>query len=161
MLVGRLKRIKHGNHMKAVVQRVSKAHVTVGDERTGNIDTGLVVLLGVGHDDTKKEAQYLVEKIIHLRIFEDDQGKMNRSLLDVGGALLVVSQFTLMGDCRKGRRPSFIEAAPPEKAEALYETFVNLAREKGIHTETGRFRAMMAVSLINNGPVTLILDTTP
>ncbi len=147
--------------MKAVVQRVSQADVTVDNEITGKIDVGLVVLLGVGHEDSEKEARFLVEKIIHLRIFEDDQGKMNRSLLDVGGSLLVVSQFTLMGDCRKGRRPSFIDAAPPEKAEALYTTFVNLAKQKGVPTETGRFRSMMDVSLINTGPVTLILDTNP
>ena len=113
----------------------------------------------MGHGDSEKEVRYLAEKIVHLRIFEDDQGKMNRSLMDIQGAMLVVSQFTLLGDCRKGRRPSFIAAAPPEPAEALYHDFCRCVREMGIETATGRFGAMMQVSLINDGPVTLILES--
>lgn len=145
--------------MKAVVQRVSQAGVTVETQKVSHIDKGLMVLLGVGHEDTEKDADFLVDKIINLRIFEDDQGKMNISLKDVNGQLLVVSQFTLMGDCRKGRRPSFIQAARPDKANELYEYFVQKAGEKGIETQTGVFQAMMDVDLINQGPVTLILDT--
>ncbi len=145
--------------MKAVVQRVTQADVKVGEEIQGRIGNGLVVLLGVGKKDTEADARFLADKIIHLRIFEDDNNKMNRSLIDVKGELLVVSQFTLFGDCRKGRRPSFVNAAPPETAEKLYEYFVHLTREKGVPTETGRFRAMMDLSLCNSGPVTLILDT--
>ena len=145
--------------MKAVVQRVSRAKVMVEDKTIGEIQKGLMVLLGVAGEDEEKDADYLTEKIIHLRIFEDDQGKMNRSLMDIRGELLVVSQFTLLGDCRKGRRPSFIHAALPEKAEALYDYFVNRTRNQGIKTETGQFRAMMDVSLVNSGPVTLVLDS--
>lgn len=145
--------------MKAVVQKVTQAEVKVKEEITGRIGKGLAVLLGVGNNDTEAEARFLADKIVNLRIFEDDKGKMNRSLLDVNGELIVVSQFTLLGDCRKGRRPSFVNAAPPETAEALYEYFVSLTRDKGIHTETGRFRAMMDLSLVNSGPVTMILDT--
>jgi len=145
--------------MRAVVQRVSQCHVTVADETTGKIGAGLLVLLGVGATDQKRDADYLAEKIVNLRIFEDDQKKMNRSLIDTGGELLAVSQFTLLGDCRKGRRPSFVRAAPPELAERLYEHFVAQVRNRGVRVETGRFRAMMAVSLINDGPVTLILES--
>ena len=145
--------------MRAVVQRVKESHVTIEGEIVAQIGRGLLVLLGVATGDTLKNADYLAEKISHLRIFEDDQMKMNRSLLDTGGDMLVVSQFTLMGDCRKGRRPSFIKAARPDEADPLYEFFVKRVREKGVHVETGRFRAMMAVSLINDGPVTIILES--
>lgn len=145
--------------MKAVVQRVSKAGVTVDGKPVSNIGKGLLVLLGVGHEDTRADADALVNKIIHLRIFEDDQGKMNISLKDINGELLVVSQFTLMGDCRKGRRPSFIDAAKPDKANTLYEYFVRQAAASGIPTRSGVFQAMMDVDLINQGPVTLLLDT--
>jgi D-tyrosyl-tRNA(Tyr) deacylase len=145
--------------MRAVVQRVKESHVAIEGEIVARIGPGLLVLLGVATGDTVKNADYLAEKISHLRIFEDDQEKMNRSLLDTGGDMLVVSQFTLMGDCRKGRRPSFIKAAHPDEADPLYEFFVQRVREKGVHVETGRFRAMMAVSLINDGPVTIILES--
>lgn len=145
--------------MRAVVQRVSSASVTVAGETVGQIDAGLVVLLGVGHGDTADESQQLAAKIVELRIFGDDEGKMNRSLADVGGAMLVVSQFTLFGDCRKGRRPSFIEAAPPELAERLYEDFVAAVALFGIKVATGRFRQHMDVALVNDGPVTLLLDS--
>ncbi len=145
--------------MKAVVQRVSKASVTIDNEQISSIASGIVVLLGVQTDDTKKDADFLVEKIINLRIFEDENGKMNISLKDVGGELLVVSQFTLLGDCRKGRRPSYIKAAPPETANALYEYFTDRATDLGVVTKTGKFQAMMDVSLINQGPVTILLDT--
>jgi D-tyrosyl-tRNA(Tyr) deacylase len=145
--------------MIAVVQRVSKGSVAVGGQTTGAIDCGLVVLLGVAVGDTREDAEYLSHKIVHLRIFEDQAGKMNRSLLDTGGAMLVVSQFTLLGDCRKGRRPSFVKAAPPELAEQLYDYFVEIVREKSLRVETGQFRAMMAVSLVNDGPVTLVLSS--
>lgn len=145
--------------MKAVVQRVSQAAVAVGGGIVSTIGCGLLVLLGVSEDDTEKDADFLVEKIIHLRIFEDHQGKLNISLMDVKGELLVVSQFTLLGDCRKGRRPSYIKAAAPEKANGLYEYFIKKAAGLGIETKSGVFQAMMDVSLINQGPVTLILDT--
>lgn len=145
--------------MKAVVQRVTEASVVVDGEPVGAIGKGLLVLLGVATEDAESDADFLAEKIAHLRIFEDDQGKMNRSLLDHGGSLLVVSQFTLLGDCRKGRRPSFIQAAPPEKAQALYERFVRKAVDLSVQVETGRFRAMMDVRLVNSGPVTLILES--
>ena len=135
--------------MKAVVQRVSESSVTIDSEMVGKIDAGLMVLLGVAVEDTEKEADFLAEKIINLRIFSDENGKMNLSLLDVRGEMLVVSQFTLLGDCRKGRRPSFIAAAGPEKGNALYEYFVEQVRQKGIKTETGQFRAMMDVALVN------------
>ena len=144
--------------MKAVVQRVKKSQVKVENTIVSNIGNGLLVLLGVQEDDTQKDADFLVEKIINLRIFEDDSGKMNISLKDVKGELLVVSQFTLLGNCRKGRRPSFIEAAEPETANRLYSYFVKKIRQKGIKTATGRFRAMMEVSLVNDGPVTLIIE---
>jgi D-tyrosyl-tRNA(Tyr) deacylase len=126
----------------------------------GQIGSGLLVLLGVAKNDTAKDADYLANKIINLRIFEDQDGKMNRSLLETGGELLAVSQFTLLADCRKGRRPSFIEAAEPEKAIDLYEKFVNMVRAKGIGVQTGRFRAMMEVALINDGPVTVIIESS-
>lgn len=144
--------------MKAVVQRVSEASVAVDEEIVGSIGPGLLVLLGVGKNDTSEDGVWLADKITGLRIFEDDDGKMNRSLMDVGGSMLVVSQFTLWGDCRKGRRPSFIDAAPPDKAVELYREFVNHVEQKGVHTETGRFRAMMKVRLVNDGPVTLIVE---
>lgn len=145
--------------MRAVVQRVTQSCVTVRGETIGKIDAGLLVLLGVGTTDQEKDADYLADKIVNLRIFEDDQQKMNRSLVDIGGELLAVSQFTLLGDCRKGRRPSFVGAASPDLAEQLYEYFVSQVRGRGITVETGRFRAMMAVSLVNDGPVTLILES--
>ena len=145
--------------MRAVVQRVSKSSVTVDGEVVGNIGPGLMVLLGVTHEDTEKEADYLADKIINLRIFSDDAGKMNRSLLDTEGEMLVVSQFTLYGDCRKGRRPSFIQAADPDRGNVLYEYFVKKVRDNGVATATGRFGAMMDVSLVNDGPVTLIVES--
>lgn len=145
--------------MRAVVQRVSRARVTVDGAVTGEIGEGLMVLLGVAREDGEAEAAWLVEKVLGLRIFEDAGGKMNLSLRETGGALLVVSQFTLYGDTRKGRRPSFDRAARPEQARALYERFVALAREGGVRVETGVFQAMMQVSLDNEGPVTLICET--
>jgi D-tyrosyl-tRNA(Tyr) deacylase len=145
--------------MRAVVQRVTRSAVTVDGVTVGAIGAGLMVLLGVAAGDTEREVAYLADKIAHLRIFEDEAGKMNRSLLDTGGAMLVVSQFTLLGDCRKGRRPSFVAAAPPEQAETRYEQFVTRIRDLGIEVATGRFRALMQVSLVNDGPVTLILES--
>lgn len=145
--------------MRAVVQRVSRAKVTVGDEITGEIGKGLLVLLGVSVNDSAKEASYLLEKILNLRIFEDSEDKMNLSLLDIAGELLVVSQFTLYGDARKGRRPSFIQAAPPETANKLYEFFVEEARKHLNNVQTGKFQAMMNVELVNDGPVTILLDS--
>lgn len=145
--------------MRAVVQRVRRSTVHVGGDMVGQIDRGLLVLLGVAREDQGAQADYLAEKVVNLRVFEDEAGKMNRSLLAVGGAMLVVSQFTLLGDCRKGRRPSFVAAAEPETANRLYEHFVDCVRRHGVPVQTGRFGAMMAVSLVNDGPVTLILDT--
>jgi D-tyrosyl-tRNA(Tyr) deacylase len=145
--------------MRAVVQRVSKARVSVAGETTGEIGRGLLVLLGVSQNDSQADADYLVDKIVNLRIFEDAEDKMNLSLVDVAGALLVVSQFTLYGDTRRGRRPSFIEAAPPARANELYEYFVTRSRTLVSRVETGRFQAMMDVELINDGPVTIILDS--
>ncbi|MBW2020559.1 MAG: D-tyrosyl-tRNA(Tyr) deacylase [Deltaproteobacteria bacterium] len=145
--------------MRAVVQRVTGSEVRVRDQTVGQIGRGLLVLLGISRSDGEKDADYLADKIAHLRIFEDDAGKMNRSLIDTGGEMLVVSQFTLLGDCRKGRRPSFVEAAPPEKAEKLYAYFVHRVKSKGISVATGQFQAMMAVSLVNDGPVTLIVES--
>jgi len=145
--------------MRAVVQRVSRASVTVDGEITGEIGRGLLVLLGVAEKDTPSDAAYLVEKILNLRIFEDAEDKMNLSLLDIAGELLVVSQFTLYGDTRRGRRPSFILAARPDKANELYEYFVAKARESIGKVETGKFQAMMDVELVNDGPVTIILDS--
>jgi D-tyrosyl-tRNA(Tyr) deacylase len=145
--------------MRACVQRVASAHVAVDGQVVGQIAHGLVVLLGVARDDTAADAAYLADKIAGLRIFDDPQGKMNRSLRDVGGAALVVSQFTLLGDCRKGRRPSFTEAAPPEDAEPLYEAFCRALQELGVQVAQGRFRAHMEVALVNDGPVTLLLES--
>lgn len=145
--------------MRAVVQRVSSASVTVEGETIGAIERGLLVLLGVASGDTDADARQLADKITELRIFEDSAGKMNLSLPDVQGAVLVVSQFTLLGDCRKGRRPSFVAAAPPQIAEQLYETFIAAVAVKSIRVATGRFRANMQVALVNDGPVTLLLDT--
>lgn len=145
--------------MRALVQRVSQAQVTVAGEVTGQIGHGLLVLLGVGHDDTPREVAWMAEKLVGLRIFDDSEGKMNLSLADVGGAMLVVSQFTLFGDCRKGRRPSYIDAAPPEVAVPLYEAFVDQVRRRGIEVGTGRFREHMDVALVNDGPVTLWVES--
>lgn len=145
--------------MRVVVQRSKAAKVTVDGDIIGQITKGLVLLVGVTHEDTEEDAAYLAEKITNLRIFEDANEKMNLSMLDVGGEILSVSQFTLYGDCRKGRRPSFIEAARPEQAVELYEAFNRMLREKGIRVETGRFGAMMGVELINDGPVTLIVES--
>lgn len=145
--------------MRAVVQRVVSSNVKVDGKVTGQIEKGLLVLLGVGEDDTEKDTSYMVEKIVNLRIFEDEDDKMNLSLKDVGGELLVVSQFTLFGDCRKGRRPGFSDAARPDKADEYYIDFVNKAKEMGIKTETGRFQTHMMVELINDGPVTLLIDS--
>ena len=145
--------------MRAVVQRVKESSVKANDETIGRIGQGLLVLLGVAKEDTPSDAGYLANKIVNLRIFEDDAGKMNRSLLSIGGKMLVVSQFTLLGDCRKGRRPSFAAAARPQKATELYEDFVQQVRRIGIPVETGRFQAMMEVALINDGPVTLVLES--
>jgi D-tyrosyl-tRNA(Tyr) deacylase len=145
--------------MRAVVQRVSRARVRVGDEVSGEIAAGLVILLGVGHEDTAAVAAGLAEKAANLRIFEDENRKMNLSLLDVKGGALVVSQFTLYGDARGGRRPSFIAAAPPELAKALYEEFCEALRKLGVHIATGMFQAMMSVELVNEGPVTILLDS--
>ena len=146
--------------MRAVVQRVDKADVTVDGQVTGSVKKGLLVLLGVADGDTEKDLQYMVDKVTGLRIFEDDADKMNLSVKDVGGELLVVSQFTLCGDARKGKRPSFDKAAKPDLANAYYEKFVELCRAKGLHVETGVFRAHMLVGLVNNGPVTILLDST-
>ena len=145
--------------MRAVVQRVSRARVVVEGRVSGEIAAGMVVLLGVGRGDTAESAAYLAEKVAHLRIFDDDQGKMNRSLAETGGAALVVSQFTLYGDARGQRRPSFIQAAPPEEANRLYEEFVRALRALGVRVETGVFQARMAVELTNDGPVTILLDS--
>lgn len=145
--------------MRAVVQRVSRAQVTVAGERVGSIDRGLLVLLGVASHDGDSDVQFLAGKIVDLRIFEDAAGKMNQSLSDIGGAMLVVSQFTLLGDCRKGRRPSFIAAAEPSLGQELYEAFVAAVQARGISVETGRFRAQMDVELVNDGPVTMLLDS--
>ena len=146
--------------MRAVVQRVSRASVTVDTEITGRIGPGILVLLGVHQDDGEKEVKWLVDKIINLRIFEDEAGKMNHSLLDTGGAMLIVSQFTLYGDCRKGRRPGYSTAAPPEKAEALYQGFINEVKRRNVTAANGRFQAHMGVELVNDGPVTLLLDSS-
>jgi D-tyrosyl-tRNA(Tyr) deacylase len=145
--------------MRAVIQRVSRAKVTVGEEGIGEIGSGLLVLLGIGQSDELGDADLLAEKTIGLRIFEDSDGKMNRALAEVGGNVLVVSQFTLYGDARKGRRPSFDAAAPPQKARTLYEYFVGRIRAAGLRCETGRFQERMAVELVNDGPVTILLDS--
>ena len=145
--------------MRAVVQRVSRARVTVNQRITGEIGLGLLVLLGVGREDTEADAVYLADKIVALRIFEDVDGKMNRSVVDVGGSVLAVSQFTLYGDVRRGKRPSFDAAAPPDQARRLYELFVETIRAAGLRCETGRFQETMQVELVNEGPVTILLDS--
>jgi len=145
--------------MRAVVQRVSRAQVLVGEEPSASIGRGLLVLLGIGAEDEEADARHLAERVASLRIFEDPDGKMNLALPDVGGEALVVSNFTLFGDCRKGRRPSFTGAAPPEKAEALYLAFADCLRNAGIPVSTGSFRAKMQVELTNDGPVTILLDS--
>ncbi len=145
--------------MRAVVQRVLRAAISVAGQSIAAIDRGFVVLLGVAEGDSRDDAAYLAQKIAGLRVFEDDQGKMNRGLAEVGGKMLVVSQFTLLGDCRKGRRPSFDKAARPETARALYEAFVAAVRGLGVETATGRFQEHMLVELVNDGPVTLLLDS--
>ncbi|HXG12699.1 MAG TPA: D-aminoacyl-tRNA deacylase [Gemmataceae bacterium] len=144
--------------MRAVIQRVSHARVLIDGEVVGQIGRGLLVLLGVATSDTPAQARWLADKVVGLRIFNDDEGKMNRSLAEVGGEVLVVSQFTLYGDCRKGRRPSFIDAAPPEIAIPLYEEFVNAVKAQGVPVATGVFGATMSVELTNEGPVTLIVE---
>ncbi len=145
--------------MRAVIQRVSQARVVIDGVVVGEIQRGLLVLLGVTHSDTVEQARWLAEKVVGLRVFNDGEGKMNLGVADVGGGVLVVSQFTLYGDCRKGRRPSFIDAAGPETAIPLYEAFVDGVRAQGVPTATGRFGAMMQVELVNDGPVTLIVDS--
>jgi D-tyrosyl-tRNA(Tyr) deacylase len=145
--------------MRAVIQRVKESSVKVDRQTIGRIGKGLLVLLGVAEGDTPSDADYLANKIVNLRIFEDDGAKMNRSLLSIGGEMLVVSQFTLLGDCRKGRRPSFIAAAGPQKASELYDDLVQQVRRLGISVETGRFQTVMEVALINDGPVTLVLES--
>jgi D-aminoacyl-tRNA deacylase len=145
--------------LRAVIQRVSRARVTVDSRVAGEIQTGMLILLGVGRDDTPEAAAYLAEKIANLRVFVDDAGKMNRSLVEISGSALVVSQFTLYGDTRGGRRPSYIQAAPPEDANQLYEEFVQRLRSFGVRVETGVFQAHMEVELVNDGPVTILLDS--
>ncbi|MDL2286800.1 D-tyrosyl-tRNA(Tyr) deacylase [Desulfococcaceae bacterium OttesenSCG-928-F15] len=145
--------------MIALVQRVKEAKVTVEENIIGSIGRGILVLLGIGEEDERKDADFLSDKVVHLRIFEDEAGKMNQSLMDIAGELLIVSQFTLLGDCSRGRRPSFTKAARPEKAIPLYEHFIEGCRKSELKVETGQFQAMMAVSLINDGPVTLILES--
>ncbi len=147
--------------MKAVVQRVSEASVTVDERLVGQIGKGFMILLGVEVGDSDKDARWLAEKVAGLRVFEDEAGKMNLALADVGGAALVVSQFTLLGDCKKGRRPSFIKAAPPEEANRLYQLFSQVLRELGLLVENGQFQASMQVRLCNDGPVTLIVEAPP
>ncbi|MBN2034064.1 MAG: D-tyrosyl-tRNA(Tyr) deacylase [Deltaproteobacteria bacterium] len=145
--------------MRAVVQRVTMARVEVGGKTVGEVGKGLLVFVGVGHVDTEKDGEFLANKIAHLRIFPDEEGLMNRSVIETAGGLLVVSQFTLWADCRKGRRPSFVRAASPQNAEALYEDFVRRLRGKGLTVSTGEFQKMMEVHLVNDGPVTLLIDT--
>ena len=145
--------------MRAIVQRVKEARVQVKGREVGAIGPGLLIFLGVGRDDTAKDGEYLAGKTVNLRIFPDEKGLMNRSLADTGGAALVVSQFTLWGDCRKGRRPSFARAAGPDRAKTLYERFIQSVRDRGVPVATGQFQAMMDVYLINDGPVTLMLDS--
>jgi D-aminoacyl-tRNA deacylase len=146
--------------MRAVVQRVSRARVTVNAEVTGEISTGLLILLAVANADTDKDLDYMVDKIVGLRVFEDADGKMNRSVAEAGGAILAVSQFTLYGDVRRGKRPSFDDAARPEQARAMYDQFVTRVRAAGLRCETGRFQEMMDVELVNDGPVTIVLDSS-
>jgi D-tyrosyl-tRNA(Tyr) deacylase len=145
--------------MRAVIQRVSRASVRINENTTGQIGHGLVVLLGIRSEDTTRDLQWLADKIVHLRIFDDDEGKMNRSLADIDGEMLIVSQFTIYGDCRKGRRPGYSNAAPPEIAEPLYQQFIEAVASQQISVATGTFRAAMEVELVNDGPVTLLLDS--
>ena len=145
--------------MRAVVQRVKSASVKVEGKLVSEIGAGVLIFLGIAHEDTTTEIEYIANKVANLRIFEDEEGKMNRSLLEMGGAALVVSQFTLYGDCRKGRRPSFIKAARPESANALYKQFITVLEQQNIPTQGGTFQAMMDVELINDGPVTILLDS--
>jgi len=145
--------------MRAVVQRVKKGSVEIEEKEIGKIEKGLVILLGVGQNDTEKDAEYLAEKIVNLRIFEDKEGKMNLSVKDINGQILIISQFTLYGDCKKGRRPSFISAALPDKAVKLYDYFVKSIKNYGLKIETGEFQAMMLVKIYNDGPVTILLDS--
>ena len=145
--------------MRAVIQRVQRASVTIDDRTHGAISQGMVVLLGIGASDTQKDLHWLVEKVINLRIFDDQQGKMNRSLADIAGEMLIISQFTLYGDCRKGRRPGFSAAAPPEVAEPLYRQFIEEVQSRQIKIATGIFQAAMQVELVNDGPVTILVDS--
>jgi D-tyrosyl-tRNA(Tyr) deacylase len=145
--------------MRAVIQRVNRASVRIDNSITEKISHGLVVLLGIHGDDTTRDLQWMADKIVNLRIFEDDEGKMNRSLADINPEMLIVSQFTLYGDCRKGRRPGYSSAAPPEIAEPIYDRFIKEIKSRGIKTATGTFRAMMGIELVNDGPVTLLLDS--
>ena len=145
--------------MRIVLQRVSRASVSIDGKIVGQIGGGFLVLAGIGQDDTEQDYKFIADKIVNLRVFEDEDGKMNRSLLETGGSLLVVSQFTLFADCRKGRRPSFINAAPPEKASADFDKFLTLLKQYQIKVESGVFGAMMDVELVNDGPVTIILDS--
>jgi D-tyrosyl-tRNA(Tyr) deacylase len=145
--------------MRAVVQRVSTASVSMNKTIIGKIAQGLVILLGIRSEDNRQDAQWLAEKVVHLRIFNDDDGKMNRSLQDIGGEVLIISQFTLYGDCRKGRRPGFADAAPPELAKPLYEEFIAAVQKLQIGVSTGQFQAEMQISLVNDGPVTLLVDS--
>ncbi|HUE53155.1 MAG TPA: D-aminoacyl-tRNA deacylase [Terriglobales bacterium] len=145
--------------MRAVVQRVKRAQVTVNGEITGNIDRGFLVFVGVAHNDAEADANYLADKVTGLRVFEDENGKMSLAVGDIGGAILVVSQFTLLGDVRRGKRPAFDAAAPPQRARELYEHFVQRIRAVGLHCETGRFQEMMQVDLVNDGPVTILIDS--
>lgn len=145
--------------MRSVVQRVDRARVYIGDKRISEIEKGLLVLLGIEQEDLEKDADYLSDKIMNLRIFEDEKGKMNLSLLDIHGEMLVVSQFTLLGDCRKGRRPSFTSAENPDRARLLCDYFIKKTRDKVDHVDQGEFQAMMSIELINNGPVTMLLDS--
>jgi len=145
--------------LRAVVQRVKESKVKVEDEVIGSIEEGLLIFLGIGNDDSMEDIDYLIDKIVNLRIFEDMEGKMNLSALDLEKEIMVVSQFTLYGDCREGRRPSFFDAAPPDKAERLYDVFVSKIKDYEINIETGEFQAMMDVDLVNDGPVTLLIDS--
>ena len=145
--------------MRAVVQRVKNSEVKVDDNIIGSIDSGLLVFLGIGNEDAMDDIDYLIDKIVNLRVFEDQQGKMNLSALDLGKDIMIISQFTLYGDCRKGRRPSFFDAAPPDQAERLYDVFVNKINNYDLKIATGEFQAMMDIDLVNDGPVTLLLDS--
>ena len=159
-MVYRRKQSKLLGNMKLVLQRVTEARVSVCDSTVGGIRTGLLVFLGVAKGDTQDDADYLLDKLLWLRIFPDAEGKMNRNIQEAGGSLLIISQFTLYADCRRGRRPSFDGAAPPEQAQSLYEYFVDAARKSTAPVETGTFQAMMKVQLVNDGPVTIILDSS-